>query len=212
MIICPDCHKHIKDEKLILCGSCGWEIQYIGKVPCYLSTEDKESSIISDYISNYDEIASDDISQSVLDERYVFHQINKMVGYISNIDGAHICDIGSGKGGLASALIKAGAGSVVAVDITLEYFKQFELEKQVTPLLANGENLPFREEFDIITSTDVLEHVFNVGSFLISIYEALKPNGRAYIRVPYKENLLNYASRRGCNINLCICAISTKIY
>ena len=54
-------------------------------------------SIISDYISNYDEIASDDISESVIDERYVFHQINKMVGYISNIDGAHICDIGSGK-------------------------------------------------------------------------------------------------------------------
>ena len=67
----------------------------------------------------------------------------------------------------------------MAVDITLEYFKQFELENQVTPLLANGENLPFREEFDIITNTDVLEHVFNVGSFLISIYEALKPNGRA---------------------------------
>ena len=101
----------------------------------------QKSSIISDYISNC-KITSDDISQSVLDERYVYHQINKMVGYISNIGGAYICDIGS-EGGLSSALIKAGADSVVAVDITSEYFKQFELENQVKPLLANGENLPF---------------------------------------------------------------------
>jgi cyclopropane fatty-acyl-phospholipid synthase-like methyltransferase len=121
-----------------------------------------------------------------------------MVGYIHNIPGAKICDIGSGKGFLVRRLVKAGAKSVMAVDITTEYFNTFIDDERVTPIIANAENLPFKEEFDVITSTDVLEHVLNAGSFLISVYEALKPNGMAYIRVPYKEDLLNYAPQRGC--------------
>ncbi|NJN40032.1 MAG: class I SAM-dependent methyltransferase [Gammaproteobacteria bacterium] len=51
---------------------------------------------------------------------------------------------------------------------------------------------------DVAVSTDVMEHVLNVGAFLFSLNRALRPGGRAFIRVPFKENLVAYAPQAGC--------------
>jgi hypothetical protein len=43
-----------------------------------------------------------------------------------------------------------------------------------------------------------MEHVLNVGSFLYCLNRALKPGGRAYVRVPFREHLLGYSPFLGC--------------
>jgi SAM-dependent methyltransferase len=63
-------------------------------------------------------------------------------------------------------------------------------------VLADAEYLPFKEEFDIIVSSDVIEHVLNVGSFLDCVYHALKPGGRFIVRTPYKENIMGKSAHR----------------
>lgn len=198
MLICPDCQKKIAASNIELCKFCGWAYVLSDGVPNFLSTKDKSSLMINDYVSNYDQIASDDINHSILDDTYVTHQVNKVISYITDIEGANICDVGCGKGKLTSALLDAGAGNVTGVDITTEYIKKLSFVANAKFVLANAENLPFKEEFDIITCTDVLEHVLNLGSALSSIYDSLKPNGTAYIRVPYQENLMPYSRKMKC--------------
>ena len=55
----------------------------------------------------------------------------------------------------------------------------------------------FNEEFDIVISSDVIEHVLNVGSFIYGINKMLKKGGLFVVRVPYRENLLQYGRHRG---------------
>ena len=44
---------------------------------------------------------------------------------------------------------------------------------------------------------DVLEHVLNEADALLSVKESLSTNGLAYIRTPYREPLIGYATRLG---------------
>jgi len=68
--------------------------------------------------------------------------------------------------------------------------------------LANAENLPFRDAFDLVVAADVLEHVINVGDFLTSVREALIADGTFVVRVPYLDNMLQYAHLRGCDYDI----------
>ncbi|ODR97399.1 hypothetical protein AUC69_12365 [Methyloceanibacter superfactus] len=78
-----------------------------------------------------------------------------------------------------------------------DYLAKFCPGDNVVPVVANAENLPFEAEFDLITSTDVVEHVLNISALLYSLNKALKPGGRLAIRVPYREDLLKYAPQTG---------------
>jgi SAM-dependent methyltransferase len=68
----------------------------------------------------------------------------------------------------------------------------------VIPMQGNAERLPFRETFDLLVSTDVMEHVLNLGSFLVSVNQSLRNGGVAIIRVPYRESLIAYSAQAGC--------------
>jgi 2-polyprenyl-3-methyl-5-hydroxy-6-metoxy-1,4-benzoquinol methylase len=144
------------------------------------------------YTENYDRIARDDLDAKVMDERYIENLAANFCERVAHVSGSDICDIGSGKGFLVRKLLARGAASVTAVDISSPYLVRLTGQPGVFPLLANAEALPFVEHFDIVVATDVLEHVLNVGSFLYSVNRALRPNGRFYVRVPHRENLLPY--------------------
>ena len=44
--------------------------------------------------------------------------------------------------------------------------------------------------------------MLNVGDLMISIREALAPGGRFVVRVPYKDNMLQYARLNGCDYDM----------
>jgi SAM-dependent methyltransferase len=198
VLICPDCAARIDAQKPATCRACGWASAAVEEIECFLSRRDRSDPVIAEYLCNYDEIAKDDLHTSFVDERYVENQAKNMMVGARLIAGKSVCDLGAGKGYLIRELLQAGADHVTAVDISVPYLRRFKSEQRIRPIVANAENLPFVEEFDTIFCTDVMEHVLNVGSFLYSISRALKPGGRAHVRVPYLENLLSYSPHVGC--------------
>lgn len=198
MLVCPDCQENLPQTPTPQCGSCDWSGHLITEVPSYYSSFDQNSLLYKDYFENYEKIATDDLEESILDIRYVENQAKNLADKIDTLDSKAICDLGSGQGFLVRELLSRGACEITAVDISTAYLTRFLSDNRIKPIHANAENLPFKNEFDIIVSTDVMEHVINLGSFLFSLNRALKLGGKAYIRVPYKENLLGYSKLLGC--------------
>ena len=65
-------------------------------------------------------------------------------------------------------------------------------------VVANAENLPYLEEFDLVVASDILEHVINPIDFLLSANYSLKPSGTLILRVPFEDNMLQYSKLLGC--------------
>jgi SAM-dependent methyltransferase len=154
--------------------------------------------IARSYTENYDRIALEDLDDKVMDPRYVENMAKNFCDVVELVPGAEVCDVGSGKGFLVRKLLARGAAAVTAVDISLPYLVRMVGEPGISPVMANAETLPFVEHFDVIVTSDVLEHVLNIGSFLYSLNRALRTGGRLYVRVPYRENLLTYSPHLGC--------------
>lgn len=197
MIICPDCNSENLNADSKSCAVCSWKCVEEDSISNYLSTKDRESEISDRYINNYETLASKNLLASNIDRRFLKNQAKNLVRYLGAVNGLNVCDVGVGQGFLCDELLMAGVKSLVAVDVSRSYLSRFRGQERVTPCLANAESLPFKNEFDLLVTTDVLEHVLNAGAFLFSINRALRVRGRVAIRVPYREGLLNYTSYRG---------------
>jgi SAM-dependent methyltransferase len=196
MMMCPACAGGLGLE--FACANCGWRGEFRDGIPVLLPNGQHEDEVVRAYFENYDQIARDDLDAKILDERYIEQLATNFCGAIDVPAGAQICDVGSGKGFLVRKLLAKGAASVTAVDISASYLVHMVEEPGIVPVLADAEALPFVEHFDVIVATDILEHVLNVGSFLYSVNRALRPGGRLYVRVPFRENLLGYSPHFGC--------------
>lgn len=195
MIICPDCATALPTEGN-KCVKCGWLMKSEGDAKNFLSTGDAQDSIFRKYIDLYEEIAQSELSAPINSDVYVRSMASKTVSLLGDINGKAVCDIGSGKGFLLQEIVCRGPKSVTAIDIASRYLNKIKLDG-VNKVVANAENLPFVEEFDIAVSTDVIEHVLNVGSFMYCVNRMLKQDGIFVVRVPYRENLMQYGRHEG---------------
>jgi 2-polyprenyl-3-methyl-5-hydroxy-6-metoxy-1,4-benzoquinol methylase len=186
---CPECQSIMKDK--ICC--CGWQYTIINNIKYTRSKSDNENI---EYEKLYNNIAQDDIQDSILSDDYREMQAYILVKQISLKPDDVVCDLGSGKGFTNNELKKRKVQKIVSIDITDKYFKSQTTFHDVEKIVSNAENLPFKSRFDVIIATDILEHVMNVGSFLDSCIRALKPNGRLIIKVPYNEDLGKYSRYR----------------
>jgi len=100
-------------------------------------------------------------------------------------------DIGSGNGALIKLLSSAYDLDVNACDYTN---KLMEIpNQQVDVCDLNTQNLPYNDEhFDLITMTEVVEHIENHRKTISEISRVLRPGGIAIISTP---NILNLKSR-----------------
>ena len=93
-----------------------------------------------------------------------------------NIDShvVKILEIGGGTGAQAKALSKLGY-EVISVDVEASNYK----EQQVFPIeLFDGHSLPFdNQTFDMVFSSNVLEHIKHLHEFNAEMMRVLKPNG-----------------------------------
>lgn len=197
MQICPNCLTASSTAEILRCASCDWQAREVNGVRDFLSNAQREDKTLQDYTANYEDLAKKNIVESNIDRTFLSRQAENLATYIGDVSGASICEIGIGQGFLCDALLRKGARRIVAVDVAISYLARFVDAPKVEPYLANAESLPFGNEFDLIVSTDVMEHVLNVGSYLYCINRALVMGGRAAIRVPYREGLLNYSPHRG---------------
>lgn len=195
MVICPDCQNQIVFDKYC-CNKCGWVAEVNHDITNFLSSSDKNNSIFRQYIDLYESIAASELASPVNSDSYVISMAKKTASLLGDINGKTICDVGSGKGFLLREIISKNPEKVTAVDISSQYLSKIKLPN-VQKVIANAENLPFFDEFDIVCSTDVMEHVLNLGSFMFCVNRMLKDDGLFVVRVPYRENLLQYGRQTG---------------
>jgi 2-polyprenyl-6-hydroxyphenyl methylase/3-demethylubiquinone-9 3-methyltransferase len=109
--------------------------------------------------------------------------------------GTRVLDVGCGSGFNAAQLAERGC-RVVGIDMSAEgialarktYPKvRFEVLPADDKLLANLNEPPF----DLIVSTEVVEHLYDPRAYVRGCFSALRPGGRFILSTPYHGYLKN---------------------
>jgi SAM-dependent methyltransferase len=195
---CPRCGAQADLLSTPACSACQWSAPANSGVLNLLTEADLNSPALASYFANYDQIADDDLSAPILSLSYVKYQAQNMARYAGPVSGKTILDLGCGQGFLTRMFQERGARTVAAVDLSMAYLERLAGIPGVIPIQANAERLPFTGAFDLVVSTDVMEHVLNLGSFLVCLNRSLRDWGEAIIRVPYRESLIGYSAQAGC--------------
>lgn len=115
--------------------------------------------------------------------------------YLPKINGLHkVLEIGPGLGHLGKVL--QNNLDYYAADLVPNYLTKLGLESgkaYLWDVTLGG----IQSKFDAIVACDVFEHVLNEGDAYVSIHDALKKGGLFYLRVPYREPLVNYSTLLG---------------
>ena len=119
--------------------------------------------------------------------------------YMPNNKDVNILDVGCGCGHFLYYLKHKGYNNFKGIDISAQ---QVEFCKQkIAAEIINADAFEFltehKEEFDLIVSHDVLEHIKKeeVIEFLKLIYSALKPGGQVFLRTPNCGNPMSIRLR-----------------
>lgn len=113
--------------------------------------------------------------------------------FVDNFDikNKTILDIGSGYGWCELNLLKRGAKSIIASEVTegdLETIKSNIKDSRVKFQVADAIKLPFgNNSFDTVVCWEVLEHIppQTENRMFREVYRVLKPNGRFYLSTPF---------------------------
>jgi 2-polyprenyl-3-methyl-5-hydroxy-6-metoxy-1,4-benzoquinol methylase len=106
-----------------------------------------------------------------------------------------VLDVGCGNGSIAGALAERGC-SVVGIDLSEQGIAQarkahptlrFEVLPADDQVLINLNEPPF----DLVISTEVVEHLYDPRSFAKGCFTAVKPRGRCILSTPYHGYLKN---------------------
>ena len=155
-------------------------------------------SVQDRYTENYDRIAGDHLAASADGDKNPFiedqvwhaleHSTESLVARYAPGGGA-IVDVGVGTGRLLSRFPDFRR---YGVDVSLAYLV-LARRKGIDVCLARAEDLPYRDEiFDVVITTDVLEHVLDLYRTVAELFRILKPGGHLIVRVPYREDLASY--------------------
>lgn len=126
---------------------------------------------------------------------YLLPPIRDLLGSIG--PGTRILDVGCGNGYICGQLLENGC-TVVGIDLSEQgisiarqtYPKgRFEVLAADRDVLANLHEQPF----DIVLSTEVVEHLYDPKSYIAGCHAALKPGGRMIVSTPYHGYLKNLA-------------------
>ena len=118
--------------------------------------------------------------------KYIKNFFLSKLGYVDGF----MLDLGCGWGFWTKKL-EPNCKFVIGLD-TRDIFPRSKLSRKLTFILADGRNLPFRDEsFEGVTLFEVLEHAYNDLEFLREINRVLKKEGFLFLSTPNKERLFH---------------------
>lgn len=114
--------------------------------------------------------------------------------------GLSVLDAGCGHGNYIIDELRGKFARAVGIDVSREATTRNVCLDEV--VIGNLEHLPFPDnQFDLVVSLWVLEHVAEPAKVFQEIYRVLKPGGRFVFATPNKKSWLIYA-RRSMNYGL----------
>jgi 2-polyprenyl-3-methyl-5-hydroxy-6-metoxy-1,4-benzoquinol methylase len=127
--------------------------------------------------------------------RHFMPRIFELCGNIGT--GTRVLDVGCGNGAAAGQFLAHGC-TVVGIDLSesgIEIARKSHPRGRFEILPADDQLLGSLCEspFDIVVSTEVIEHVYAPRSYARGCFEALKPGGRFICTTPYHGYLKNLA-------------------
>ncbi|MFY9260906.1 MAG: class I SAM-dependent methyltransferase [Gallionella sp.] len=122
----------------------------------------------------------------------IYSSVERVVNQRLKSNTPHCLDIGAGTGDLLALLRQTRPQlTAKACDYHIERFGLTDVP--ITQLDLNTHPLPYADNsFDLVTCSEVLEHVENYRAVLREIRRVLKPNGLMIVTTP---NVLNMKSR-----------------
>jgi 2-polyprenyl-3-methyl-5-hydroxy-6-metoxy-1,4-benzoquinol methylase len=155
-------------------------------------------SVADRYTENYEAIARDHLREfertgrnPFLDERHWKECEDSTAELVRTLakPGDRILDVGVGMGRLLARFPELRR---YGMDITTQYLAHARANG-IEVCYARIEDMPYREDvFDVVTCTDVLEHVLDINLSVEKIMTVLRPGGLLVVRVPYREDLSPY--------------------
>lgn len=124
---------------------------------------------------------------------YLHGPLLRLMGEIK--PGTRVLDVGCGHGTLSSRLLKHGV-KLVGLDASeagIARARRMHPEARWECMLADEKILTSLGEapFDVVMSTEVVEHLYDPKSFIRGCVSALKPGGRLVISTPYHGYVKN---------------------
>lgn len=100
--------------------------------------------------------------------------------------GLRVLELGAGGGFFAAELDRRGFHNLTLSDVTATTLAALRERLPVACLVgADGARLPFRDgSFDVVISTDVIEHIPEAGQHIAEVARVLAPGGRYYVKTP----------------------------
>lgn len=114
-------------------------------------------------------------------------------GKSSSQQKPRVLDLGCGNGSLSNFIAQQGY-EVVGVEDSESGFKEARLSPNCHFIQASIYDLPYAElenSFDIVISSEVIEHLLYPRELVRAAKKCLKPNGRLILTTPYHGYLKN---------------------
>ena len=109
--------------------------------------------------------------------RFVAEMGAPVLDWLAPVAGERVLDLGCGDGVLTEQIVAAGC-AVVGADASAEFVATAK-ERGIDARLADGQDLPFHEEFDAVFSNAALHWMKrDPDAVLAGVARALKPGGR----------------------------------
>ena len=107
---------------------------------------------------------------------------------IGFVKGKRVLDIACGEGYGSSALTRAGASSLVGVDVSAEACEHARLKYGVDARVGDAQNIPLADDsVDVVVSFETIEHVPDPPRFLDECARVLAPGGTLIVSTPNRD-------------------------
>jgi SAM-dependent methyltransferase len=118
-------------------------------------------------------------------ERIIVSTLQKEIG---GFQGQRLLDVGCGTGRVLAALEEAGM-NVCGLEVQLEGLRYARKRTNAPLVCLDAAQMPFVEQFDVVSLCDVLEHIEDELALLRSCKKAMRAGGRILVTVPASMKL-----------------------
>lgn len=105
-----------------------------------------------------------------------------------------ILDVGCGSGKLLAYLKSMGYDSLCGLDPSKESIQKLEEQKLLGKTGNIFDEVPdtWQHSFDVVMSTSVIEHIYDINLFIVQLKKYVKPGGMIFIEAPAVEGFEKY--------------------